>query len=180
MCPLYVVLISLLIVVQSSSQPNLTFPSQTPSPSSSTSCPFGNSKFFKICEVLISWQPFPSSSFCKVGTVISLFLWRNGDERVKSPTQEQVSDSNSYFLPEHFTLLQNRTGLLAFTAGKDKKREVENENRTKQKDMKTLKVTLSFNEINKETLYWWLIPAVLNSFPASLPFIWNWHTFWQL
>lgn len=90
-----------------------------------------------LCQVLVSLLPFPSSSLCEVGT-LSLYLWRNEDEGVNPPAQEPVETQTQVFLPEHFTLLPNYMGLLAFTAGEGDKsgEKKENENRTKQNKTK--------------------------------------------
>lgn len=58
------------------------------------------------------------------------------------------------FLPANFTLLQNYISLLAFASGEDKsgKKKMKIE-KNKKRGMEALKVTLSFNYINKGPLF---------------------------
>ena len=92
-----------------------------------------------LCQGLVSLLPFPSSSLCEVGT-ISLYLWRNEDEGVNAPAREQVETQTQVFLPEHFTLLPNHMGLLAFTAGEEDrsggKKRKRKQNKTKRETWK--------------------------------------------
>lgn len=116
-----------------------------------------------LCQVLVSCLPFPSSSLSEVGTIISLYLWRNGDRgkftpQPKSKQARQRWDSNSSLFPEHFVVLQNHSGLLAFIAGEEdrsgKKKYKMKTKQNKKRDTKAWKVTLSFSEISREPLSW--------------------------
>ena len=86
-------------------------------------------------QVQVFWLPFPSSSLCEIGTAISLYLWRNGNAGVNSPTQEQVEIQTQLFFACKLyatSKLHKSTGFYFWRRQKWEKKE--NENRTKQKE----------------------------------------------